>query len=79
MVNFILCISYHNEKLNEGEKMRREGRGRKEGRRRKISGVEGKRRKDRQERDFLADLRLHIICRFLESLLSFSSFILKNI
>lgn len=31
MVNFILCISYHNEKLNEGEKMKREERGRKEG------------------------------------------------
>lgn len=47
MVNFILCISYHNEKSNEGEKNEK-GRKRKEGRRRKRSGVEGKRRKDRE-------------------------------
>ena len=43
MVNFILCISYHNEKLNEGEKTRREGRGRKEEENKWSRGKEEKR------------------------------------
>ena len=76
MVNFILCISYHNEKLNEGEKMKREERGRKEEEKKWSRGKEEKRQR---ETSWLILVRLHIICKFLESYLSFSSLIFKNI